>query len=78
MSEDQGASQNDAGVRPHLMSGSKRASKFLWGDNARVRSTARSRSRPGHVHDEARRYARLTFGAVEAVREGYHAEEGPL
>jgi predicted permease len=30
----------------------------------------------GMTHEEARRHARLKFGAVEAVREGYHAEEG--
>ncbi len=64
------------------MSGSERASKFTWGDNVRVASTERSRSRPGRirgsVRDETRRYARLTFGAVEAVREAYRAEEGLL
>jgi predicted permease len=32
--------------------------------------------RAGMTGEEARRHARLKFGAVEAVREGYHAEEG--
>jgi predicted permease len=32
--------------------------------------------RVGMTPDEARRHARLKFGAVETVREGYHAEEG--
>src|SRR5580698_7040188 len=32
--------------------------------------------RAGMTPHEARRHARLKFGAVEAVREHYHAEEG--
>src|SRR6204780_5279023 len=32
--------------------------------------------RAGMTPEEARRHARLKFGAVEAVREDYHAEEG--
>ncbi len=32
--------------------------------------------RAGMTSEEGRRHARLKFGAVEAVREGYHAEEG--
>jgi predicted permease len=32
--------------------------------------------RAGMTPEEARRHARLRFGAVEAIREGYHAEEG--
>jgi predicted permease len=32
--------------------------------------------RAGMTPEEGRRHARLKFGAVEAVREGYHAEEG--
>jgi predicted permease len=32
--------------------------------------------RAGMIPDEARRHARLKFGAVEAIREDYHAEEG--
>ncbi len=32
--------------------------------------------RAGMTPGEARRQARLKFGAVEAVRENYHAEEG--
>ena len=32
--------------------------------------------RAGMTPEEARRHARLKFGAVEAIREGYHAEEG--
>ena len=32
--------------------------------------------RAGMTPAEARRHARLKFGAVEAVREDYHAEEG--
>src|SRR5580698_10120001 len=32
--------------------------------------------RAGMTPEEAHRQARLKFGAVEAVREGYHAEEG--
>ncbi len=31
--------------------------------------------RAGMTPDEARRHARLKFGAVEAIREDYHAEE---
>ena len=32
--------------------------------------------RAGMTPEEARRHARLKFGAVEAIREDYHAEEG--
>ena len=32
--------------------------------------------RAGMTPEEARRHARLKFGAIEAVRENYHAEEG--
>ena len=32
--------------------------------------------RAGMTPQEARRHARLKFGAVEAIREDYHAEEG--
>src|SRR5260370_18655841 len=32
--------------------------------------------RAGMTPQKARRHARLKFGAVEAVREDYHAEEG--
>src|SRR6266849_2052597 len=32
--------------------------------------------RAGMTPEQARRHARLKFGAVEAVREDYHAEEG--
>src|SRR6266436_5112279 len=32
--------------------------------------------RTGMTPEEARRHARLKFGAMEAVRENYHAEEG--
>ena len=34
--------------------------------------------RAGMTPDEARRHARLKFGAVEAVRQAYRAEEGLL
>ena len=32
--------------------------------------------RAGMSQEEARREARLKFGSVETIREGYHAEEG--
>src|SRR3977135_2715085 len=32
--------------------------------------------RAGMTPEEGRRHARLKFGAVEAIREDYHAEEG--
>ena len=32
--------------------------------------------RTGMTPDKARRHARLKFGAVQAIRENYHAEKG--
>jgi predicted permease len=41
-----------------------------------IASQTEENVRVGMTHEEARRQARLQFGAVEAVRERYHAEEG--
>ena len=43
---------------------------------AHIAAQTEENIRAGMTDDEARRHARLKFGAVEAVREGYHAEAG--
>ena len=44
--------------------------------DAHLEALTEENVRAGMTHAEARRQARLKFGAVEAVRAEYHAEEG--